>query len=45
MVGVAYGRHVEAIISCGPEADRHNLHAVEDQVLLLDIHLAGRCQG
>jgi hypothetical protein len=45
MVGVAYGRHVEAIISCGPEADRHNLYAVEDQVLLLDIHLADRCQG
>ena len=22
MVGDAYGRHVEAIISCGPEADR-----------------------
>jgi len=45
MVGVVYGRHVEAIISCGPEADGHNLRAVEDKVPLLDIHLADRCQG
>jgi hypothetical protein len=29
MVGVIYGRHVEAIISFGREAGRHNLHAME----------------